>query len=225
LSIAGPTHREAATIGGNLCLDTRCLYYNQSHWWRKSNQFCLKYKGEVCHVAPTKKLCRAAYSGDLAPALMVHRAEVEIAGPSGARHIALDALYREDGADHLMLDHDEIIVGIYLPSTQARSGYRKVRVRGSIDFPLAGVAIACENTGSASHRFNVAVTGTNSCPVLVDIEGTLGAADDAEAFFQALAKKVQKRVTPLRTTTIAANYRRLSIAAKAEDLARELWNG
>lgn len=224
LSIAGPGHREAATVGGNLCLDTRCLYYNQSHWWRKSNDFCLKYQGEICHVAPTKKQCRAAFSGDLAPALMVHGAEVEIAGPDGKRRVALDALYQEDGADYLTLAAAEIVVGVHLPPAQAVSGYRKIRIRGSIDFPLAGVAIACE-TSSAGHRFTIAVTGTNSCPVLVDMPEVLGSNDDPGSFFTSLAKKVQKTVTPLRTTTTAANYRRVSISAMAERLARELWVG
>jgi len=224
LSIAGPGHREAATVGGNLCLDTRCLYYNQSHWWRKSNDFCLKYQGEICHVAPTKKQCRAAFSGDLAPALIVHGAEVEIAGPGGRRRIALDALYREDGADYLTLGATEIVVGVHLPPARAVSGYRKVRIRGSIDFPLAGVAIACEKK-SAGHAFTVAVTGTNSCPILVDVPDILGPNNDSGVFFTSLAKQVQKRVTPLRTTTTAANYRRISIAAMAQRLARELWAG
>ena len=223
LSIAGPGHRQAATIGGNLCLDTRCLYYNQSHWWRKANDFCLKYKGDVCHVAPTKKQCRAAFSGDLAPALMVHGAEVEIAGPKGTKRLALDKLYREDGADYLNLEPAEIVVGVHLPPARAISGYRKVRIRGSIDFPLAGVAIACEKQPSAGCLFTLAVTGTNSCPVLVEMPTPLSGKDDADVFFTHLAKQVQKTVTPLRTTTTAANYRRVSISAMAEKLARELW--
>ena len=83
--IAGPGHRAAATIGGNLCLDTRCIYFNQSHWWRDANDYCLKYNGETCHVAPQGNRCRAAFCGDLAPALLVHEAEVELAGPQGRR--------------------------------------------------------------------------------------------------------------------------------------------
>jgi len=76
-SVAAPGHRSAATLGGNLCLDTRCLYYNQSEQWRRSNGYCLKYGGDTCHVAPQGRKCRAAYSGDLAPALLVLQAEVE----------------------------------------------------------------------------------------------------------------------------------------------------
>ncbi len=223
LAVAGPSHREVATVGGNLCLDTRCLYYNQSHWWRKSNDFCLKYKGEICHVAPTKKQCRAAFSGDLAPALMVHGADVEITGPKGKRRIPLAELYREDGADHLCLEKPEIVSGVVLSQVRLVSGYRKIRLRGAIDFPLAGVAISCEKSATSNAPFVVAVTGTNSCPIMVEVPGTPDGKEDADLFFKALAKAVQKGVTPLRTTTTAANYRRLSVSAMAERLARELW--
>jgi 4-hydroxybenzoyl-CoA reductase subunit beta len=221
-AVAGPTHREVATLGGNLCLDTRCLYYNQSHSWRKASDFCLKYKGDICHVAPAGKRCRAAYSGDLAPALMVHRAELEIAGPDGRRRIALDDFYREDGADHLLLGATEIVTGVHLAPSTATSAYAKVRIRGAIDFPLAGVAVACEKLAPSTHRFSIAVTGTNSRPVLVDGLEPLTVDEEPEAYFASLNKLVQKSVSPQRTTTTAAHYRRLSVAALASRLARNL---
>ncbi|MCP5075570.1 MAG: 4-hydroxybenzoyl-CoA reductase subunit beta [Rhodobacteraceae bacterium] len=218
-SVAGPTHREAATLGGNLCLDTRCVYYNQSHWWRKSNDFCLKYRGEICHVAPKGNRCRAAFSGDIAPALMVHRALIEIAGPAGVRQIPLAEFYLEDGAVHTVLQQGEIVLAVHLPQPGAASKYGKIRVRGSIDYPLAGVAVACE-TATDGNRFTLAVTGTNSKPILVDITDPLG--DDADTFFAALEKSVQKAVSPQRTTTIAPHYRRLSVSALARRIARQL---
>jgi 4-hydroxybenzoyl-CoA reductase subunit beta len=218
--VAGPTHREAATLGGNLCLDTRCFYYNQSHWWRKSNDFCLKYRGDICHVAPKGNRCRAAFCGDLAPALMVLGGVIEIAGPGGIRQLAVEAFYREDGADYLDLNMDEIVLSVTLPPTDASSGYEKIRVRGAIDFPLAGVAVACE--GDGARAFRMAITGTNSRPVQVEIEAPLGPDDDPEAYFAALGKCVQKTVSPQRTTTIAPHYRRLSVAAVAVRLARAL---
>src|SRR6266536_2710179 len=88
-AIAGPAHRTAATVGGNLCLDTRCIYYNQSQWWRRANAFCLKHRGEICHVAPQGKRCHAAFCGDLAPALIALGGEVEIAGPLKKLRIAV----------------------------------------------------------------------------------------------------------------------------------------
>ncbi|MBM3554606.1 MAG: 4-hydroxybenzoyl-CoA reductase subunit beta, partial [Alphaproteobacteria bacterium] len=142
--IAGPTHRAMATVGGNLCLDTRCIYYNQSQWWRQANEFCLKHQGEVCHVAPTGKRCHAAFSGDLAPALLVHEAKAEIAGPKGTRRIPLADLYHEEGRSHLTLDADELLIRVLVPAPASglASGYLKGRLRQSIDFPLAGAAVA-----------------------------------------------------------------------------------
>ena len=223
-SVAGPSHREVATLGGNLCLDTRCVYYNQSHWWRKSNGFCLKYKGETCHVAPQGNRCRAAFSGDIAPALMVHDARIEIAGPKGARQLPLAEFYREDGAAYIDLRQGEIVVAVHLPPPGPSSDYRKIRVRGAVDFPLAGVALAC-TASPKGQQFVLAVTGTNSMPLLINIPDTLKAGEDAEAFFGAVEKLVQKAVSPQRTGTIAPHYRRLSVSALAARMARDLARG
>lgn len=220
-NVAGPSHREVATLGGNLCLDTRCVYYNQSHWWRKSNDFCLKYQGDTCHVAPKGNRCRAAFSGDVAPALMVHGAEIEITGPKGTRRIALGDFYDEDGAAHLLLDAGEILVAVHLPAADMVSDYEKIRVRKAVDFPLAGVALAVDRDKSGA-RLRLAVTGTNSRPFLVDIPDDLLAAPRDEAFFAALDKLVQKAVSPQRSTMIAPHYRRLSVSALAVRLARQM---
>ncbi|MCV0429384.1 MAG: 4-hydroxybenzoyl-CoA reductase subunit beta [Roseibium sp.] len=220
--IAGPTHRTVATLGGNLCLDTRCVYYNQSHWWRKSNDFCLKYKGEICHVAPNGNRCRAAFTGDLAPALMVHGAEIEIVGSDCRRRMRLADFYHEDGADHLKLAAGEIVAAVHLPPPGPASDYEKIRVRGSIDFPLAGVAVACSKSADGAVRFTVAITGTNSMPILIEPEEALGGESDREAYFTALGKQVQKAVSPQRTTTIAPHYRRLSAAALTIRIAKAL---
>src|SRR4029453_6825726 len=101
--IAGPTHRNMGTVGGNLCLDTRCIYYNQSEWWRAANHHCLKTTGDICHVAPKSHgVCFATFSGDLAPALLTLGAEVELMGPAGRRTLPLNDLYighaRHDGS-------------------------------------------------------------------------------------------------------------------------------
>ncbi len=100
--IAGPTHRIMGTVGGNLCLDTRCIYYNQSEWWRDANDHCLKTTGTMCHVAPKSRgVCFATFSGDLAPAFLTLNAEVDLAGPDGRRTVPLnDDLYRLCAAGH-----------------------------------------------------------------------------------------------------------------------------
>jgi 4-hydroxybenzoyl-CoA reductase subunit beta len=221
-AIAGPGHRNLATVGGNLCLDTRCVYYNQSEWWRAANGYCLKRAGEVCHVAPQGKQCRAAYSGDLAPALMVHAAEVEIAAASGRRRLPLAALYRDDGRAHLALAAGELLVAVHLPPVRLRSAYRKASLRRAVDFPLAGVAVALALERGYIAELRVAVTGTNPQPLL--IEGTAdlaGAPADADAA-QRLGKLVQAQVEPVRTTTSPAQYRRAVAAAMAGQMLREL---
>ena len=220
-AVAGPGHRAAATIGGNLCLDTRCLYYNQSEWWRRSNDFCLKYKGEICHVAPTGDTCRAAFSGDLAPALLVHGAEIEIAGPDGRRRLPLAGLYRDDGAAHLTLTPEELLVAVHLPPGSRPSAYEKIRVRGAIDFPLAGVAVAVVDNAKPA-RLNIAVTGTNSRPFLIDGLDDLNAGQLGEAELVRIEKAVQKQVSPVRTTMVAGHYRRLAAATLARRLAARL---
>lgn len=221
-AIAGPSHRNLATVGGNLCLDTRCVYYNQSEWWRQANGYCLKRNGTVCHVAPQGQLCRAAYSGDLAPALLVHAAEVEIAGPVGRRRMPLAELYRDDGGAHLALASGELIVAVHLPAAPLKSAYRKSRLRQSMDFPLAGVAVALRAEAGRLTALNVAVTGTNSRPVLVSGTDALLGEPVGEALLKRLDKLVQTQVEPVRTTVAPANYRRLLAVALARQLVGQL---
>lgn len=221
-AIAGPSHRTMATVGGNLCLDTRCIYYNQSEWWRHANHYCLKNRGDTCHVAPQGKRCHAAFSGDLAPALMVLGAEIEILGPAGRRRIPLSDLYVEDGRAHLKLAPGELVICVRLPAAPPPSAYAKVRLRGSIDFPLAGVAVSLAMAGDAVSEFHVGLTGTNSRPFLLEgTESFLGHPLDEEALAR-LDKLVQKQVQPMRTTLASANYRRLAAAALARRLAARL---
>lgn len=223
--VAGPAHRQLATLGGNLCVDTRCVYYNQSEWWRQANGYCLKRAGTVCHVAPQGNRCRAAYSGDLAPALLVHDAEIEIAGPSGRRRVPLASLYRDDGKDYLALDAGELLVAAHLPPAPLRSAYRKASLRRAVDFPLAGVAVALSLVQGRIGELRVAVTGTNPRPLLIEETASLaGLPPDAAAALR-LGKLVQAQVEPVRTTTMAANYRRTVAAGLAGRLLQDLAMG
>lgn len=223
-TVAGPAHRSAATLGGNLCLDTRCVFYNQNETWRSSIGYCLKYRGDLCHVAPRGKRCHAAYSGDLAPVLLVLGAEVEIAGPGGVRRSPLSALYRDDGAQHLALARGEFLAAVLAPAARpgTRVAYRKARVRGAIDFPLAGVAVALETADGRVRDLRVALTGTNPCPLLLaGTEEFRGQAPD-RALLDKLVKLVQRQANPQRTTVTPSNYRRQVAAAIARRLVSEL---
>jgi 4-hydroxybenzoyl-CoA reductase beta subunit len=223
-SVAGPAHRSVATLGGNLCLDTRCVFYNQSEWWRATNDYCLKRGGETCHVAPQGHRCHAAFCGDLAPALLVLRAEVELVSSRGTRCVPVAELYRDDGAAHLTIGREVILTKILVPAASAAmvSGYRKARVRGAIDFPLAGVACAMAMVHGVLSVLRVALTGTNSHPLVLEgTEALLGRPVDEQAL-AALGKLVQKQVSPMRTTVTASNYRRQVGTVLAQRLLREL---
>jgi len=141
-TIASPLLRNMGTLGGNLCLDTRCLYYNQSHFWRDALGYCIKKDGATCHVAPGGHFCWAVFSGDTAPALLALDATVDLASPRGPREVPLAEFYPSDGTLHIAKARDEIITGVRVPASSAGwSGlYKKLRIRRSIDYPLAGVA-------------------------------------------------------------------------------------
>ena len=223
-TVAGPSHRSVATVGGNLCLDTRCVFYNQSEWWRATNEYCLKRGGEVCHVAPQGTHCHAAFSGDLAPALLALDAEVELVASRGTRRLDLSELYRDDGAAHLTIAADELLARVIVPAPAAglTSGYRKACVRGAIDFPLAGTACALSIRDGNLARLRIALTGTNSQPfVLAETDALLGRPVDADTLLS-LAKLVQKQVSPMRTTATQSNYRRQVAAVLVQRLVREL---
>jgi 4-hydroxybenzoyl-CoA reductase subunit beta len=221
-SIGGPGHRAMATVGGNLCLDTRCIFYNQSEWWRRANGYCLKRGGDTCHVAPQGRRCHAAFTGDLAAALLVLGAEVEIAGPQGRRRIPLAALYVEDGRAHLALAPNELVVAVHVPPDPPPSAYAKVRMRGAIDFPLAGVAVALATTGANVSQLQIGLTGTNSRPfLLAGTDALAGRPPDARLLAD-VDRLVQRQVQPMRTTMASAHYRRLAAAALASRLVARL---
>src|SRR5438270_688112 len=168
-TVASPLIRHMGTIGGNVCLDTRCLWYNQSLTWRKSCGFCIKKDGDLCHVAPGGAKCWAAFSADTPPALLCLNAEIEIASASATRQIPLRDFYTGEGDSYRKLQPSELITKIILPlsSSGYHGKYRKLRVRGSIDYPLAGVAVTVKQTNGHINDIQVALTAVNPAPVLV----------------------------------------------------------
>lgn len=223
-AVAGPTHQKYATVGGNLCLDTRCLFYNQSEWWRKSNAYCLKERGDTCHVAPGGKRCFAAFSGDVAPAMLVFGAEAELVGPEGARRIPLSDLYRDDGMKHLALKPAELLVAVRLPKALAgaASAYEKARIRGSIDFPLAGVAVRLKQTAGKVDDLRIALTGVNPYPhVVTGLDAYNGKALD-DAALDAIRETVRTQARPMKTTHVKPWYRRRVIGALARRIVARL---
>ena len=224
-SVAGPTHQQYGTVGGNLCLDTRCLFYNQSEWWRQSNDYCLKERGEICHVAPSGKRCFAAFSGDIAPSMLIYDAEVDVVGKTGSRRILLKDLYSNDGMAHLTLEPGELVTLVNLPNTFAGdpSRYEKARIRGSIDFPLAGAAVRLrKRSDDTLEGLAIALTGVNTYPQIISgLEHLIGSKLGESEFIQ-IKETVRKQAKPMRTTTVAPWYRRRVVGAIARRLTEEL---
>ena len=210
-TVASPVLRNMGTIGGNICLDTRCLWYNQSLTWRKGCGFCIKKDGNLCHVAPGGSKCWAAFSGDTPPALLCLNAEVEIAGATGGRRIPLADFYTGIGDNYRKLEANEILTRVFLPEASAdyRGVYRKLRIRGSIDYPLAGVAVAMKRANGHVSDARVAVTAVNPSPMLVTKAGPLleGKVVD-EALAEAVGELAAKTAKPLTTSALTPEYRR-----------------
>ena len=161
--------RNMGTLGGNLCLDTRCTYYNQNYEWRKAIDFCLKKDGDICWVATASKRCVAVSSTDTAPALIALNAGVMLTGSSGEREIPVETLYKNDGIDHLSRSPDEVLTEIRIPRKNFKSTYWKLRRRGAFDFPVLGVAAALRfSSGSVIEEARIALGAAASRPFLVE---------------------------------------------------------
>jgi 4-hydroxybenzoyl-CoA reductase subunit beta len=210
-TVASPILRNMGTIGGNICLDTRCLWYNQSLTWRKSCGFCIKKDGDLCHVAPGGKKCWAAFSGDTPPALLCLNAELEIAGPKGMRKMPLAEFYTGIGDMRMRLESDELVTRVFLLESAAgyKGAYLKLRVRGSIDYPLAGIAVALKKTNGTIEDARIAITAVNPAPMLVPEAARALIGKPADQQVAALVGELAARTAkPLTTSALTPEYRR-----------------
>ena len=200
--------RNMGTIGGNLCLDTRCNYYNQNYEWRKAIGFCLKKEGDVCWVATASKRCVAASSTDCAPALMALGAAVKLESVSGERSVALEDLYRNDGIDYLTRRADEILTGIQLPAGW-KSTYWKLRRRGAFDFPVLGVGAALQFDGDTVRAARIALGAVASRPFLADKASEFLAGKTlTDEVIEEAARRVASRAKPLDNTDLDLYWRK-----------------
>lgn len=210
-TVASPVLRNMGTIGGNICLDTRCLWYNQSLTWRKGCGFCIKKDGDLCHVAPGGTKCWAAFSGDTPPALLCLQAEIETVSSAGLRRIPLRDFYTGMGDNYRKLDAGELVTRIFLPALSANLNgvYRKLRVRGSIDYPLAGVAVVIKRSNGQVSEAQIGITAVNPAPLLVKGAGELlaGKVID-EALAESAGDLAARTAKPLTTSALTPEYRR-----------------
>lgn len=224
-TVASPVIRNMGTIAGNICLDTRCLWYNQSLAWRKSCGFCIKKDGTLCHVAPGGTKCWAVFSADTPPALLCLDAEVEIMSARRTRRIPLRDFYTGEGDLYRRLESNELITRIFLPSTSAhyRGIYRKLRIRGSIDYPLAGVALAVKKTGGQVEDLRLALTAVNPAPTLVEgVATALQQLPTPTELAGTIGELAARAAKPLTTSALTPEYRREMIRLYARRAVLEV---
>ncbi len=195
-SVSTPQLRNVGTIGGNVFVDTRCNYYDQTFFWRQAAGFCMKKDGDICLVAPKSKMCLAVFSSDTAPVLVSLGAVATFSGPNGLRRVLFDECYRDDGINFLTKQSNEVLQGISIPRPAfgQRNVYLKLRRRGSFDFPVLGVAAAMQfNPKGVCLSSKIVLTAVASAPVVVDeaahlLEGKTVTRDAIEAAAEAAAK-------------------------------------
>jgi len=229
--VSTPLLRNMGTLGGNLCLDTRCNYYNQSYEWRKAIDFCMKKDGAICWVAPSSPRCWAVSSSDVAPVMVAIGAEYQLVGPEGERLVPAARCYHNDGINYLTKQPDEILAAVRLPAPDGWDAvYHKLRRRGSFDFPVLGVAawVRWERGSRNAERgtivdARIVLGGVASCPQEVPEAGAVlkGTALDDEAI-AAAAEAAYRPSKPLDNTDFELSWRKQMTRVYATRALQEL---
>lgn len=218
-TVAGPSLRNVGTLGGNICLDTRCYWYNQSFFWRQSCNFCIKKDGTLCHVAPGSKQCWAVYSGDTAAALLALDAKIVLRSALKETTIPLSEFFVNDGLIKNRMNPDQILTSIIVPPTYRgyQGSYDKFRLRGSVDYPLAGIAVAFKKSKGTLKDLHISLTAVNPLPVsLKDPMQYWQKNGNKTNFLEEIQKLTMRTAKPLKTSASTMEYRRhmLSIMVK-----------
>lgn len=225
--VAGPQLRNAGTIGGNVCLDTRCTYYNQTEFWREALGYCLKKDGDVCHVTKVGKKCVAAHSADTPPVLMTLDAIAVLEGPEGRREVPVRDFFVADGILNTRRSSDEILTEVRIPLAAAarRQAYVKLRHRKSIDFPLLTVALSAEIDGDGRvQTLEGIVTALGSRPRVLARWGEVaeGRRLDDQEVIEELAARAHKQCHPLENIIVDTEWRRAMVPVYVRRALAEL---
>jgi len=216
--VSSPPLRNAGTIGGNLCVDTRCNYYDMTYEWRKAAGFCMKKDGDICLVAPSSSRCWAVSSSDTAPMAIALGALVTLAGPNGDRELPVAALYKDDGIDYMAKQPSEVVTSLQLPAAGAtRTAYVKLRRRGSIDFPIAGAAVALRLDGPLVTSCRIVLSAVASHPLEAAEAGEfmIGRRVDEESA-KAAAEIAAKPAKPLDNADLSHFWRKRMVRVVVE---------
>jgi 4-hydroxybenzoyl-CoA reductase subunit beta len=208
--VSTPLLRNMGTLGGNLCLDTRCNYYNQSYEWRKSIDFCMKKDGHICWVAPSSPRCWAVNSSDVAPVMVAIGAEYRLVGPQGERVVPAGRFYHNDGINYLTKQPDEILAEVRLPPPDGWSAvYHKLRRRGSFDFPVLGVAAWVRWDGKKVGAARIVLGGVASYPQEMGEAGTaLEGVPLTDESIAAAAEAAYRPAKPMDNTDFDLSWRK-----------------
>ncbi|MBI3930296.1 MAG: FAD binding domain-containing protein [Armatimonadetes bacterium] len=224
--VASPQVRNSGTLGGNLCLDTRCRYYNQSPLYREALGGCLKSGGDRCHVVAGGRSCVAALCADTVPVLIALDAELDILGPRGERLCPLEELYNTDGCDHLSLDRAELLrsVRIRRPTEATMLAYRKWAVRDSIDFPLVSAALRLEVRDRKLQDGRVVAGVLGPRPRVISLS-KLKAFPVGDELAQRVAEEAYRGCKPLPNVPYDPEYRRIRLRVEVLRAAQSLFGG
>jgi 4-hydroxybenzoyl-CoA reductase subunit beta len=223
--VAGPQLRNMGTLGGNLCLDTRCTYYNQSYFWRRSLGFCLKKDGDTCHVTQVGRKCVAAHSADTPPVLWVMGATVDLVSARGERSVAVEDFFVADGIANTVRRPAEIVVRIRipLPGQGSRAAFAKLRQRRSIDFPVLNMAVAVTlGPEDVLRGLRLVVSGLGARPrEVTGVEELTGSRLDDESA-AAVAELAHQQCRPLTNNIVDPEWRRAMVPVYVRRLLRDV---
>tara|TARA_B110000037_G_scaffold207582_1_gene254718 strand:- start:903 stop:1871 length:969 start_codon:yes stop_codon:yes gene_type:complete len=216
--IAGPQIRNMGTIAGNVMLDTRCIYFNQTEFWREALGFCLKKSGEWCHVINSPKSCVATQSSDTVPVLMAKNASLVFLGRDGERRMNIRDLFQFKGEDHLKLEKGELLVRIEVPVSAegTESCYRKVRPRGSIDFPQLGVAIVAQIAETKIEKLVICVGAISPTPKMIKGLDAFCGETLSDEVIEKIAAIAKKQCRPQGAVAGGEKWRREMVAVEVE---------
>jgi 4-hydroxybenzoyl-CoA reductase subunit beta len=212
--VAGPQLRNMGTIGGNLCLDTRCTYYNQTFFWRDALGYCLKKDGDTCHVTKVGKKCVAAHSADSPPVLMTLDASVDLASAAGERTIPIADYFIADGIWNNVRRPDEVLVRVRIPAAAPtlRTAYQKLRQRNAIDFPLLSVAVAADVRDDVVAELRIVVSALGSRPrVLTGLDRIAHGERLSAEVIDAVAQRAWQQCHPLTNIIVDPDWRRAMV--------------
>lgn len=222
--VSSPPLRNAGTIGGNLCVDTRCNYYDMTYEWRKAAGFCMKKDGDICLVAPGSPRCWAVSSSDTAPMAIALGGTVVLAGADGERELPVGELYRDDGMEYMTKQPHEVVIALRLPALRGtRSAYVKLRRRGSIDFPIAGAAVAAEMDGELVKACRIVLSAVGSRPVeATAADQFLSGKPLSRETIEAAAELAAKPAKPLDNTDLSHAWRKRMVRVVVEQALEKL---